>query len=81
MDLEKELEDLPPVVRKRAKELKTGMVLARPVHSSNGSRLKQAGETLNSEDIERLQRWKTDMIHIFDPDASSSEPSPFSPAS
>jgi hypothetical protein len=79
VQLQMDPDDLPPVVRKRIRELEPGMVLARPVHSSNGCRLKQAGEPLDSEDVKRLQRWETGTAYIFDPDDTSSKQSPFSP--
>lgn len=81
MNRHQDLEDLPPVVRKRVRELEPGMVLARPIHSSNGCRLKQAGDSLDPEDVERLRRWKTGTVYVFDPDDSSSNQAPFSQAS
>jgi hypothetical protein len=78
MEFQEESDNLPPIVRRRVRELEPGMVLARPVYSSEGCRLMQAGEPLDPGAVERLKRWKTGTVYIFDPDDSASKQSPFS---
>lgn len=73
--------DLPDILKVRIRELEPGLILARAVHSSDGTRLKQAGETLDQEDVERLQRWKTGSVHVFDPDDTDLENPPLTQTS
>lgn len=74
-------QDMPDIIEMRIRELEPGLILARAVHSRDGTRLKQAGERLDERDVERLQRWKTGSVYVFDPDDTDVENPPLTQAS
>lgn len=74
-------EDVPDIITVRIRELEPGLVLARAVHSSDGTRLKQAGEQLDEEDVNRLRRWKTGSVYVFDPEDTDRENPPLTQTS
>lgn len=74
-------DDAPDIIKVRIRDLEPGLFLARAVHSKDGTRLKQAGERLDEGDVERLQRWKTGSVYVFDPDDTDVENPPLTQAS
>lgn len=53
----------------RVRDLEVGMVVARPVHSEDGSRLVSEGEALAVEDIDRLKQWNVRRVTVTDESA------------
>lgn len=74
-------QDMPDIIEMRIRDLEPGLILARAVHSRDGTRLKQAGERLDERDVKRLQRWKTGSVHVFDPNDTDVENPPLTQAS
>lgn len=56
--------DQEAVEQIRVRRLKSGMILARDIHSSDGCPLLQAGKELTRKDIERLKRWNKRFVFI-----------------
>jgi hypothetical protein len=54
----------PPTRQKRVSELEVGMVVARPIHAEDGSRLMPEGTELSVEDIDRLKQWDVRRVHV-----------------
>lgn len=50
--------------RMRVRQLSPGMVLAREVHTDDGSQLFQSGRQLSMEDIDRLNRFDIRAVQI-----------------
>lgn len=56
--------DEEPIERKRVDNLEVGMVVARPVHSEDGSRLIPAEKEITVEDIDRLKQWDVRNVSV-----------------
>jgi hypothetical protein len=56
--------DTEPMMQKRVRNLETGMVLAKPVYSSDGCTLLQEGTVLKSREIERLRGWNKRFVYV-----------------
>lgn len=71
-----------PIMQKRVRDLNTGMVLAKPVYSSDGCTLLQADKVLTSRDISRLREWDKRFVYVKFQDNSEDEAKgPFAQAS
>jgi len=53
-----------PSDEKRVRDLTSGMVLARPVHTTEGSRLFSEGKILEARDIEKLKNWNIRSVFV-----------------
>lgn len=51
-------------VQLRTRKLEAGMVLAKPVHSRDGSRLFPEGQKLGENDIQKLQNWNIRFVYV-----------------
>ncbi len=51
-------------IQKRTRKLEAGMVLHKPVHSRDGSRLFPEGQKLSKEDIQKLENWKVRFVYV-----------------
>lgn len=54
----------PPTRQKRVSELEVGMVVARPIHDEDGSRLMPKETKLSVEDIDRLKQWDVRRVNV-----------------
>ncbi|MGM0381247.1 MAG: hypothetical protein ACQEP7_04620 [bacterium] len=51
-------------IQKRTRKLEPGMILCKPVHSRDGSRLFPEGKQLNQKDITKLENWNIRFVYV-----------------
>jgi len=51
-------------IQMRTRKLESGMVLHKPVHSRDGSRLFPEGQELSKKDIRKLENWKVRFVYV-----------------
>lgn len=51
-------------IQMRTRKLKAGMVLTKPVHSKDGSRLFPEGQELSEKDIQKLDNWDIRFVYV-----------------
>jgi hypothetical protein len=73
--------NIPGIMRLRIRNLKTGLILARPIHSESGVRLLPEGKKLNKNDIERLKNWNGRIVYVYRPEEPTNDSNPYAEAS
>jgi hypothetical protein len=71
----------PEVLDMRVRNLKPGLILARPVDSDEGCRLLPKDTVLNQNDIQRLEGWKKRIVYVYNPEDLDENNNAFAQAS